>query len=244
MTRNHLRNRWVSTVGDLLLGACCPGCGVPEFGLCRACRDCLSTRNPRYAIPSPPPAGFPPTIATGPYDELVRQLISAHKERQAWLLTGVLGGQLAASVQTLMDRMGPNHRTGRLVLIPIPSSARAIRSRGRDATHAIALSAARKVRRSGPGTVQVCHVLRPVRKVADQSDLTAQQRRANVTGAYGVRRLPTRRLLSATGRTAAIVVDDLVTTGASLAEARRALDAAGVSVIGAAVVAATARRTG
>ncbi len=86
-------------------------------------------------------------------------------------------------------------------------------------------------------------MLRPVRKLADQSGLNAGQRRANLANAYRVRnRIPSPGSWLATPADV-IVVDDLVTTGASLAEARRALDEAGISVLGAAVVAATARRT-
>lgn len=180
-------------------------------------------------------------MTAGPYDELFRQLISAHKERQAWLLTGALGRQLAAAVQVLLDRTAlPAGPDSSVVLVPIPSSVRAVRSRGRDATRAIAIAAARWLRRSAGRRVSVASRLRPVRRLADQSDLNAQQRHANLAGAYRLRRrVP---VAISTGRPTAIVVDDLVTTGASLAEARRALDEEGVTVIGAAVVAATVRR--
>lgn len=73
------------------------------------------------------------------------------------------------------------------------------------------------------------------RRVADQAGLTAADRAANLSGAlqarYDLRGL---RL---------IVVDDVITTGATLAEAARALRAAGAEVTAAAVIAATARRT-
>lgn len=231
--------RWASTVADLLLGARCPGCGFPQVGLCPACRDGLSTGSVRFAQPSPPPPGLPPTIAAGPYDELLRRLISAHKERQAWLLTGVLGAQLAVSVQTLMERSG-TAVPDRVVLVPIPSSARAVRSRGRDATRAIAWAAARRLHRTVGWRVAVRPLLRPVRKVDDQSKLNAQQRWSNVAGAYRARRGVGAVGVSTLPTT--IVVDDLITTGASLAEARRALDDVGVDVLGGAVVAATVRR--
>lgn len=213
------------------------------MGLCPACREGLSTGRVRFAAPSPPPPGFPPTVAAGAYDELLRRLISAHKERQAWLLSGVLGARLAVSVQTLVENSGAGRTPDRLILVPVPSSARAIRSRGRDATRAIASAAARRLPSTAAGPVSVWPVLRPVRRVDDQSGLTAQQRRTNVAGAYRARR-GRRRYQVGPVPPVTVIVDDLVTTGASMAEARRALDDAGIAVLGAAVVAATVRRTG
>jgi predicted amidophosphoribosyltransferase len=49
--------------------------------------------------------------------------------------------------------------------------------------------------------------------------------------------------VGALGGRPVVIVDDLVTTGASLAEAARALRVAGAEVIGAATVAATQRRS-
>ncbi|MYX59919.1 ComF family protein, partial [Streptomyces sp. SID8382] len=82
--------------------------------------------------------------------------------------------------------------------------------------------------------VRVPAVLRQRRRVTDQSGLDARQRRANVTGALGA--VPGSARLLAAGPV--VLVDDLMTTGASLAEAARAVTAAGGLVIGAAVVAA------
>jgi predicted amidophosphoribosyltransferase len=76
-------------------------------------------------------------------------------------------------------------------------------------------------------------VLEHRRRVADQAGLSAADRAANLSGAlrarYDLRGL---RL---------IVVDDVMTTGATLAEATRALREAGAKVPAAAVIAATTR---
>jgi predicted amidophosphoribosyltransferase len=69
--------------------------------------------------------------------------------------------------------------------------------------------------------------------VADQSGLGASRRAENLAGS--LRAVPSR-----TSRV--VVVDDLVTTGATLVEATRALGAGGHDVVGAAVLGATARR--
>lgn len=70
--------------------------------------------------------------------------------------------------------------------------------------------------------------------MADQSGLNVAQRAANLAGALAVRR-PVAGL-------EVVVVDDVMTTGATLVEAARALRAGGAQVRGAAVVAATRRR--
>ena len=99
----------------------------------------------------------------------------------------------------------------------------------------LARSAARAL--AVPGRpVRVLPLLRPSRRVGDQSGLDAAARAANLSGAFEVCRQVPRG-------TCVVVVDDVVTTGATLAEARRALTAAGIRVHGAATVAATMRRS-
>jgi predicted amidophosphoribosyltransferase len=75
--------------------------------------------------------------------------------------------------------------------------------------------------------------LRLTRAVQDSAGLNIAGRAANLSGAFVA-------MAPRTSRNA-IVVDDITTTGATLAEAARALRAAGWSVDGAAVVAATPR---
>jgi predicted amidophosphoribosyltransferase len=76
--------------------------------------------------------------------------------------------------------------------------------------------------------------LRQLRPVADQAGLTAAGRLANLTGAVAV--APGRAGLLAFAPV--VLVDDLVTTGASLTVSARAVSVAGGRVAGAAVVAA------
>ncbi|WP_078840869.1 phosphoribosyltransferase [Streptomyces antioxidans] len=128
---------------------------------------------------------------------------------------------------------GVSPRGGPLLLVPVPSARRSVGARGHDPARRIALAAA-GVLRAGGHPVRVPAVLCQRRRVTDQSGLDARQRRANVTGALGT--VPGSGRLLMTGPV--VVVDDLMTTGASLAEAARAVTAAGGLVIGAAVVAA------
>ena len=102
-----------------------------------------------------------------------------------------------------------------------------MRARGHD--HALRL--ARAAAAAGGG--RAAALLVPARAVADQGGLGAQERAANLAGALRVRR-PLHGL-------PVVVVDDVVTTGATLVEAARALREGGAAVRGCAVLAATQR---
>ena len=146
-------------------------------------------------------------------------------------LTRFLAERLALSVLGLLVSTGNTARTGTIVLVPIPSAASTVRRRGFDATASMARLAARRLRSRYPVTVR--SALTQARRVADQAGLGATARRENLAGAFRIRRPFTAG--------AAVLVDDLVTTGSSLTEAARVLRAANIPLLGAATVAATVR---
>ncbi len=228
-----------AAAGDLLLGARCAGCGRSWWGACPDCRALVTARQPYPTRPDPAPDGYPPTVTAGPYDDVLRGLITAHKEEQALQLTRLLGRLLAGSVAELAALAGLD-RTAPLILVPVPSAQAALRRRGFDATDALARSAARLLRSRHP-RLRVVDALAQRRGRRDQAGLDAAERAANLRGGLRPSRHPGRRL----GREAyVIVIDDLVTTGASLSEAARVLRSGGVPLLGAATVAATQRRRG
>lgn len=205
---------------DLVLPRSCAGCGAPGRTLCAACRLLLAS--PRAHTPTPAPPGLPRLVAASSYDGPVREVLLAHKERGRLGLARPLGAALAASL-LLLD-LPP-----RVVLVPVPSSRAAVRQRGHDHARRLASAAARRAPGAGVSTLLV-----PARRVADQAGLDAGARAANLSGALRARR--------ALAGLPVVVVDDVVTTGATLTEAARALRAVGADVVGAAVVAATTRR--
>ncbi|GAA4990483.1 hypothetical protein GCM10023205_72400 [Yinghuangia aomiensis] len=228
--------RLTTTWGDLVLPASCAGCGRPGTAVCARCRAYLQCP-PHLVSPEPAPPGLPPVAAAAVYEDPVRALLIAHKERGAYAATAPLGDALAAAVATVVAVLPAARRPVPVVLVPVPSARRAVRARGRDSTRALALRAARTLRARGV-PARVCPALHHARPVADQTGLTARERAVNVTGALGV----SSRLAPLFEGISVVIVDDLVTTGASLAEATRAAGSVGGRVIGAAVVAATARR--
>ena len=108
---------------------------------------------------------------------------------------------------------------GYFTLVPVPSSKRSQRRRGRsfvvDLTKAIS-------KHTG---IAVNDCLQVSRRVSDQSGLTRIQRSSNMHRAFSVKP-------GAILRGDAIVIDDVVTTGATLREAARALNSQGFHAFG------------
>ncbi|WKD34408.1 ComF family protein [Streptomyces xanthophaeus] len=236
---------WWQELAGLVLPVDCAGCGAVRVLVCAGCRDALSGAGEGPVRPSPRPAGLPVVRAAAVYEGAVRSLLLAHKERGALPLAGVLGAALAAAVLAGgsggSGGAGGFGGAGDVVLVPVPSARRQVRARGHDPARRIALAAAGRLRRAGV-PARVAPVLGLRRAVADQAGLGARQRRENLTGALAVRRGGRRLTAGAAG---IVLVDDVITTGATLAEAARAVRAAGLvagpgAVLGAAVVAAPA----
>ncbi|MEU3983704.1 ComF family protein [Streptomyces sp. NPDC026672] len=216
---------WWQDLTDLVLPAECGGCGTPRTVLCPGCRAALNGAAPSRVRPVPEPCGLPPVHAAAPYTDEVRAVLLAHKERGALPLARPLGTALAAVVRAALHerqaaREGISAGRGEppVVLVPVPSAAWAVRSRGHDPVRRMALAAAGELRRTGM-SARVAGVLRQRRAVADQSGLDSRQRLANVRGALEVVAGGTRLLAGSR----VVLVDDLMTTGASLTEAARAV---------------------
>ncbi|MFI5826569.1 ComF family protein [Streptomyces sp. NPDC051578] len=232
---------WWQELAGLVLPADCAGCGAPRVVLCARCRAALGGGAGRVR-PVAAPAALPVVHAGAAYGGPVRAVVLAHKERGALPLAGPLGAALAAAVLSA-GPAGPGGRggaggvgeAGELALVPVPSTRRQTRARGHDPARRIALAASARLRGAGV-PARVAPVLRLRRRVADQAGLGARERWENLAGALEVR--PAGMRLAGGARI--VVVDDVMTTGATLAEAARALRAAGLRVAGAAVVAAPA----
>jgi predicted amidophosphoribosyltransferase len=216
---------------DLVLGGRCAGCDRPGVSLCPECARALAGSTPYRATPEPAPSWLRPTTTLAEYDGVVRSLILAHKEHARYGLARPLGEALAVAVQ---GALGPARAAW---LCPVPSAPATVRQRGHDPLRRLTVVAARRLRKAGYD-VRPADALAVVRRPRDQAGLSAEQRAANLDGAFAARSRWAERLTDQP----VIVVDDVLTTGSTLAEACRALASRGIPVLGCAVVAATRRR--
>jgi predicted amidophosphoribosyltransferase len=224
---------------DLLLGSACVVCGRPGRVLCPPCRSALPDQGVP-ASPTPAPPGLAPSFAAGRYEGGLRALVNAHKERRAFALARPLGDVLARVVADLLDEVP--EPPAPVALVPVPSRRGVVRSRGHDPLLRLTRHAAAQLRRRGR-TVAVRRLLQPTRAVRDQAGLDADSRAANLAGSLRATRVAGAGGVRMPGSWL-VVVDDVLTTGATAREAQRALEAAGHTVVGVATVAATARRSG
>ena len=155
-----------------------------------------------------------PLYAASAYRPILAHVIPRYKDDGALHLDRVLGRLLARAIAA--HDPGPG-----TVVVPVPSRPGAVRARGYDHALRVARAAARA---SG---LRAEALLRRVSAGADQEGLTRAERAANLSWA----------MRAAGGGAPVLVVDDVVTTGASLGEAIRSLKAGGITVLGAAVVA-------
>jgi len=177
-------------------------------------------------------------FAAAAYDGVVRSALLEYKERGRLCLRAELANCLVVSVLAALRSAAPTGLYGQpaVLLVPVPSAKATRKARGHYPVRAMARTACAQLKPAGLD-VRTCDVLRQTRTVADQSGLDIGARYANLAGALGVA-----KPFSVRGRRV-IVVDDIVTTGATALEAVRALTAAGATVCAVACVAATAKRS-
>ena len=230
---------WADPLLDLLAGSTCAGCGTAGRALCRRCRAGLPVV-PVVVRPVPCPRGLAPASAAGEYAGLLRALVLALKERHRLALVRPLGALLAVAVLGLLPPAAAGGQVP-VVLVPVPSRPGVARRRGHEPAKDLCRRAALLLRRQGVPAAAV-GLLR-VGRVADQRELTAAERAANLARAMSVDGRRLARLAQRHPRAVVVLCDDVLTTGSTVREAQRALAASGVEIAGIAVVAATRRRT-
>jgi ComF family protein len=207
---------------DFALPAECAGCRREGAALCRDCSPALDVRlDAQPGTPIGLPADLPAPLLQlewcAPFTGVTRRALHALKyegERR-------LGPPLGAAVARRWARAG----AGGDVLVPVPASPDRVRERGYDQAALIAGEAARRL------GLPMLRALERTRSTTAQFDLDRAARAANLGGAFGV----------APGSPVAgrwiVLVDDVVTTGATLATCAGALLDAGANAVSAITVA-------
>ncbi|WP_416901007.1 ComF family protein [Micromonospora echinospora] len=223
-------------LADLVLPVECAGCRARRtplrHGVCADCVATLGALRPVPVRPDPAPAGLPPCVALGAYDGVLRETLLAYKERGRHGLARPLGGLLAEVVAAAVGEVRP------VLLVPVPDTAAAARARYGDHLGRLARHAATRLRAAG----WPVRVRRPVRALPrpDSVGLDSAGRAAAAASAFRLRAWPSVGPADPAG--AVVVLDDILTTGATLAAVGRVLGAAGLPPAVAAVLAATRKR--
>ena len=207
---------------DLALPAQCAGCRREGAALCRECVPALDVRlNSEPGVPIGLPADLPPPLLQlewcAPFTGVTRRALHALKydgERR-------LAKPLGAAVARRWRRAGAAGD----VLVPVPASPDRVRERGYDQAALIAAEAARRL------SMPVLAAVERTRATTAQFDLDRAGRAANLGGAF--RAVPGAPI----GGRWVVLVDDVATTGATLAACATALLEGGAVAVSAITVA-------
>ncbi|MSZ47907.1 MAG: hypothetical protein F2602_00480 [Actinobacteria bacterium] len=153
------------------------------------------------------------------YSPIASHILLAAKESSVRKSTEFVILALEHSMQKLLLRE-PNLQI--FALVPIPSRPQAVRTRGRDFLQVITQSLSAKFH------IPIIPILGYSKKVKDQSGLNSEERWNNLNDSLVVKD----RTLAGKAQ-GVLLVDDLVTTGATLLAAEKALNQAGIRAIGA-----------
>jgi len=192
---------------DFIAPPVCSGCGLPldyDLGPDALCGNCAAT----------PPA-FDRARAVMRYGDVARRLVVGLKHADRTHLAPALGAWLARAGAELVETAD--------VVAPVPLHRRRLIARRFNQSALIAQCLARQT-----GLAVATDALRRRRPTGSQAGLTRAQRRTNVTGAFEV---PAPRRSLVEGRNI-LLVDDVLTTGATVDACAKTLRRAGAHHIG------------
>ena len=220
---------------DLAFPPACAGCGREGDTLCAACRPSLDAR---LELPAGTPIGLPADLPYpllqlewcapfhGPVRAALHELKYAGEQRHARLLGEAVARRWARAGQ------------GATVVVPVPVHAERERQRGYDQAALIAEVAARSL------GMPFIRALERARATVAQFELGREDRAANVQDAFRLRPGSAPSAAASPGGAASVVagrwvllIDDVVTTGATLRACALALEAAGAVAVSAIAVA-------
>ncbi len=195
----------------MLLPVTCAGCDAVDVTACSECRAACTPTVRRETV------GRIPVWYALEYAGPVARLVFAFKNAGRTSVGGVLAGPFRAGVAAAISGAGGDD----LIVVPVPARRASVRRRGYRPVHVLA-------RRAG---IRLTPSLRFSRQPRDQLRLGRLERRDNVGFSM--------RAGEEVRGERVLLVDDVLTTGASIAEGVRAVSAAGGVVVAAAVLART-----
>ena len=198
---------------DLVLPLECGGCGAPGMRWCERCAAALNVAADEPHVVTPRVDPGVPVFGLGRYAGVRRCAVVAVKEHGRRDLVAPLARALALGIHQLI---GWGIVGVPLVVVPAPTRRIAARKRGGDPVTRIAIAATAR----GPG-LRVVPALRTAALVRDSVGLGVTARERNIAGRVRLTARPVGEVL---------VVDDVVTTGATAREAVRTLREGGVRV--------------
>jgi len=210
---------------DLALPASCAGCGQEGDALCRECRTALDIRVlAEPGVPIGLPADLPAPLLQlewcAPFTGVARRALHSLKYDGERRLAPLMG----AAVARRWARAGAAGDA----FVPVPASPDRLRERGYDQAALIATAAARQL------SLPVLEALERTRATTAQFDLDRAARATNLVDAFRVRDLA---IADAVRGRWLVLVDDVVTTGATLGACATALLDAGALAVSAIAVA-------
>ncbi len=201
---------------DLVLPLECGGCAAPSTRWCEACARELSMSPDAPRVITPRIDAGVPVFALGRYAGARRQVIVAMKDRGRSDLIAPLAHVLALGVHRLLEW---GLLDVPLTIVPAPTRRWAARPRGGDPVTRLATLAT-----AAPPHITVVRALRMKALARDSAGLGSTARERNIAGGVVL----TSRRAPVDGEV--LLVDDIITTGATARESVRVLQTAGTRV--------------
>jgi predicted amidophosphoribosyltransferase len=190
---------------ELLFPPHCFGCNALGIEICTNCRKYWNSHLYVQKIQNL-------TIYSSiRYSSVAKSILLAAKESSLQIADELIIDAVVDCIHRL-----PSQSLRSAILMPVPGSKRAIRKRGRDFISAITQEVSL---RTG---IPMANGMIVSRRLLDQSGLSASDRKRNIHEAF--------RYSGDFQKREILLIDDLVTTGSTLLEAKRALNAEGIAV--------------